>query len=111
MILLYLFVGYFAAAFLLQSLLRWSSLLVTTLGRSEGPFLPSRRRRLIWGFPLVALLHPAPYLVIGAVIAVWKWSEGAELLARVAAFSGVGLQLMIVGHSVVRAYRSSRARA
>src|SRR5215472_2565269 len=51
-------------------LLRWAALLHTTLGLHGGDFLGPPKRRLLWATPLVLLVHPAPYFLVGAVIIV-----------------------------------------
>jgi hypothetical protein len=65
-------------------LLRWAALLHITLGLHGGDFLGPPKRRLLWATPLVLLMHPAPYFLVGtvavAVLAVrgrisggWVW--------------------------------------
>src|SRR5881398_2423659 len=51
-------------------LLRWAALLHTTLGLHSGDFLGPPKRRLLWATPLVLLVHPAPYFLVGTIIAV-----------------------------------------
>ena len=49
-------------------LLRWAALLHTTLGLHGGDFLGPPKRRLLWAAPLVLLVHPAPYFLVGTVV-------------------------------------------
>ena len=81
--------GLFALGFALgmvvvSLLLRWAALLHITLGLHGGDFLGPPKRRLLWAVPLVLLVHPAPYFLVGtaliAVLAVrgqisggWVW--------------------------------------
>ena len=48
--------------------LRWALLVHTSLTKQGGDFLGAPRRRLLWATPLVVLLHPAPYLLIGLLV-------------------------------------------
>ena len=77
---------------------RWGTLLWVTTISHGGDFLGSPRRRLVWAFPFILLLHPTPYFVTflvvftiwaleGKVESIWLWLLGG-LYAHVV-FSGL----------------------
>ena len=92
-------------------ILRWGTLLWVTTTTHGGDFLGPPKRRLIWAFPFVLLLHPTPYLVTlllvftvwavqGKVEAIWLWLLG-----------GIYLHIVFSGLTMYRAYRLRRRRA
>ena len=92
--------GFCAGGLLLIQTLRWVALLCLTTATHGGDFLGPPRRRLIWAFPLVLLLHPVPYFVMflvlftiwalqGKVESIWLWLLGG--LYFYAAFAGLTL--------------------
>ena len=60
-------VGFISGMVVVPLLLRWAALLHITLGLHGGDFLGPPKRRLLWATPLVLLVHPAPYFLVGAV--------------------------------------------
>jgi hypothetical protein len=57
--------GFIPGMFVVPFLLRWAALLHITIGLHGGDFLGPPRRRLPWATPLIVLVHPAPYLLLG----------------------------------------------
>jgi hypothetical protein len=49
----------------------WVTLMVTTLAKHGGDFLGEPRRRLLFAFPFVALLHPGLWLTPLVFVAPW----------------------------------------
>jgi hypothetical protein len=81
------FFGFAAGGLLVMQTVRWGALLWVTTTAHGGDFLGPPRRRLLWAFPFVLLLHPVPYfvgfLVIftiwalqGKVESTWLWLLG-----------------------------------
>lgn len=102
--------GFLIGSSLLIQILRWGTLLWVTTTTHGGDFLGPPRRRLIWAFPFVLLLHPVPYFVTflilfttwalqGKLGSVWLWLLGG--LYFYAAFAGL---------TVYRGYRLRRRR-
>jgi hypothetical protein len=71
----------------IPALMRWGLLIHTSLAKQSGDFLGAPRRRLLWLAPIVFLLHPMPYIVVGLLIvsvlaavgrlsAGWVWFLG-----------------------------------
>lgn len=103
--------GFFAGTLLWAQLTRWAVLLYVSASKDGGDFLGPPKRRLLWAAPVVALLHPAPwmagmavFLAIGAFRAQaasgWAWFFGGLTLAI--------LLMMFV--TVAMLVRSRRAR-
>lgn len=63
-----LFAGLLAAALFTSALTHWMALLHATLAKHGGSFLGPPGRRLLLAAPLVVLLHPVPYLLIGLLV-------------------------------------------
>jgi hypothetical protein len=59
--------GFILGMVVFPLLVRWVALLHTTLGSHGGDFLGPPKRRLLWAAPLVVLVHPVPYFLVGAV--------------------------------------------
>jgi hypothetical protein len=59
--------GFIVGMVVVPYLLRWIALLHTTFGLHGGDFLGPPKRRLLWATPLIILVHPAPYFLVGAV--------------------------------------------
>jgi hypothetical protein len=79
-----LFLGFFAGTLFGTQMLRWGALLWVSTTTHGGDFLGPPKRRLLWVFPFVLLLHPAPYLVVSVVVftvmalqgkigSIWPW--------------------------------------
>jgi hypothetical protein len=103
--------GFCAGGLLLIQILRWGTLLWVTTTVHAGDFLGPPRRRLIWAFPFVLLLHPVPYFVTflvlitiwalqGKVESIWLWLLG-----------GLYFYVTFVGLTLIRGYRRRRRRA
>ena len=60
--------GFILGMVVVPLLLRWAALLHTTLGLHGGDFLGPPKRRLLWATPLVLLVHPAPYFLVGTIV-------------------------------------------
>jgi len=60
--------GFILGMVVVPLLLRWAALLHTTLGLHSGDFLGPPKRRLLWATPLVLLVHPAPYFLVGTIV-------------------------------------------
>src|SRR4051812_48114071 len=61
--------GFVAGTLLWTQFTRWVGLLYVSGSKHGGDFLGEPKRRLLWAIPVVALLHPAPWLVCAAAIA------------------------------------------
>jgi hypothetical protein len=105
------FFGFCVGGLLLIQALRWGTLLWVTTTTHGGDFLGPPRRRLIWAFPFVLLLHPVPYFVIflilftisalqGKVESIWLWLLG-----------GLYFYMVFAGLTLIRGYRLRRRRA
>jgi hypothetical protein len=57
------FAGFFAGMILWVQFTRWVGLLYVSGSKEGGDFLGPPKRRLLWAFPFLALLHPAPWLL------------------------------------------------
>ena len=67
--LLLLLPGFLCGLFLWMQFLRWFALIHVTVAKEGGDFLGPPKRRLVWATPLVAALHPAPWLISGIAFA------------------------------------------
>jgi hypothetical protein len=105
-----LLLGFFAGTLLGTQILRWGTLLWASTTTHRGDFLGAPKRRLLWAFPLILLLHPAPYFVVfvvlftvwalqGKVGSVWLWLLG-----------GFYVYVAIAGLMAFRVYRLQRRR-
>ena len=102
--------GFFVGTLLGTQLMRWGVLLWVSTTTHGGDFLGSPRRRLLWVFPFVLLLHPAPYFVAlaltftvwalqGKVGPIWLWLVG-----------GFYAYIAILGLRMLQVYRIQRRR-
>ena len=77
--------GFLAGSMVSMQILRWIVLLQATTASQSGDFIKGTRRRLLWSTPLIALLHPAPYLLAASItatilcIAGWHTHPGVIL--------------------------------
>ena len=59
--------GMLLGALLIMQLSRWGLLLYVNVTKHGGDFLGEPRRRLLWAFPFVALLHPALWALVAVL--------------------------------------------
>src|SRR5688572_17280531 len=64
--------GLFAGVLLWVQVLRWLALVYTALRQHGGDFLGTPKRRLIWVTPFVALLHPAPWMLVALAYLLYR---------------------------------------
>ena len=104
------FLGFFAGTIFGTQILRWGALLWVSTTTHGGDFLGPPKRRLLWVFPFVLLLHPAPYLVAfivvftvwalqGKVASIWLWLLG-----------GFYAYIAILGLKIFVVYRAKHRR-
>jgi hypothetical protein len=79
--------GFILGMVVVPMLLRWAALLHTTFGLHGGDFLGPPKRRLLWAAPLIFLVHPAPYFLVGAI--------GIGVLAARGRISGGSVWLLV----------------
>jgi hypothetical protein len=105
-----IFLGFFAGAVFGTQMLRWGALLWVSTTTHGGDFLGAPKRRLLWAFPFVLLLHPTPYFVAfvvaftiwalqGKVGSIWLWF-----------LAGFYAYIVIVGLKMLQVYRLQRRR-
>jgi hypothetical protein len=70
--------GFIAGTQFTLQMFRWGTLLWVTTTTHGGDFLGAPRRRLLWFFPFVLLLHPAPYIA-ALVVLVTVWALQGKL--------------------------------
>jgi hypothetical protein len=68
--------GFLAGSIVAMQVLRWIVLLQATTAAQSGDFLGGTKRRLLWSAALIALLHPAPYLLAASLTATVLWIAG-----------------------------------
>jgi len=105
-----LFLGFYAGTVFGTQMSRWGVLLWVSTIKHGGDFLGPPKRRLLWAFPFILLLHPAPYLVVflvvgtvwalqGKVAPLWLWLLG-----------GFYVYIAIFGFKMLRLYRKHLRR-
>ena len=102
--------GFFAGSLFFQHVVRWGALIWVSTTTHGGDFLGPPRRRLLWVFPFVALLHPAPYLFTFLIVStVWalQGKVGSILPWLLAGFY---LNFAFSGLVMLRSYRLQRQR-
>ncbi len=103
-----LLMGFFAGTIFGTQVMRWGLLVHVTTTTHGGDFLGAPKRRLLWAFPFIVLLHPAPYLVValvfftvealrGKVASIWMWP-----------LAGFYAYILILGLKMLRVYRRRR---
>jgi hypothetical protein len=102
--------GFLAGSLFFIQLLRWAALLWVSTATHGGDFLGPPKRRLLWVFPFVALLHPAPYLLACvAVFTVWTL-QGKMGSIFPWALCGCYLNIVFNAFVMSRSYRLRRRR-
>ena len=102
--------GFGAGGLLITQLLRWGALLWVTTTAHGGDFLGPPRRRLIWAFPFILLLHPIPYFVVSLVIfTIWAL-EGKVESTWLWLLGGLYVYAAFAGLTMFRIYRLRRRR-
>jgi hypothetical protein len=107
---LFLLVGFMGGSFLVTRLTHWGLLVWVSLTKHGGDFLGAPRRRLLWVFPFVALLHPTPYFLVVVVLALYRMLQakvGAPLLC---VLLGLALYLAVTGLTALKVLRLRRPR-
>jgi hypothetical protein len=107
---LLVFLGFFVGTMFGTQMIRWGALLWVSTTTHGGDFLGPARRRLLWVFPFILVLHPAPYLVAfvgvftvwalqGKVASIWLW-----------VLAGFYTYVVIGGLKMLQVYRLQRRR-
>jgi hypothetical protein len=107
---LFLLVGFIGGGFLVTQLMRWGLLVWVLLTKHGGDFLGAPRRRLLWVFPFVALLHPAPYLLVAVVLALYRMFQGKVGVPLLCVLLGLAVYLAMTGLTTLKVLRLRRRR-
>jgi hypothetical protein len=105
-----LMLGFIVGALFGTQILRWGALVWASTTTHGGDFLGPARRRLLWVFPFVLLLHPVPYLVAFAVVfTIWAFQGkvGGIWLLLVGGFYAY---VVLASLMALRMYRLQRRR-
>jgi hypothetical protein len=103
--------GFLIGIFFLPLVVRWAGLVYTVFGLHGGDFLGAPKRRLLWAAPLVILLHPVPYLVIGSFVIIKFVAAGQASAGWVWFLAGVYSYGLVIGLLVVIRVRKLRNKA
>jgi len=107
---LFVLAGFFGGSLLFIQGLRWGALLWVSTTTHGGDFLGPPKRRLLWVLPFVALLHPAPYLIVSlTVFTVWTLQRSMGSLFPWV-LCGCYLNLAFNGLVTLRTYQLRRRR-
>jgi hypothetical protein len=90
---------------------RWAALVHTVFALHGGDFLGAPKRRLLWAIPLVILLHPVPYLVIGSLVVIGFAAVGRAPMGWIWFLGGFYAYGLIMGLLVLTRMRKRRQRA
>jgi uncharacterized membrane protein YadS len=103
--------GFVLGMFIFPLLLRWAALVHTTLGLHSGDFLGPPKRRLLWAAPLVLLVHPAPYFIVGTLVVAVLAARGRIPAGWVWLLVGLCAYALFIGAIATRALMTARKRA
>jgi hypothetical protein len=103
--------GFLIGMFLLPLVVRWAALVHTVFGLHGGDFLGGPKRRLLWAAPLVILLHPVPYLVIGSLVIIDFVAVGRASTGWVWFLAGLFSYSVVLTLFVVARIRKLRKKA
>lgn len=106
----FILAGFMGGGLLATQLMRWGLLLWVAMTKHGGDFLGAPRRRLLWAVPVVALLHPAPYLLVVVVIALYRESQGAMGGPFICVLVGLCGYLATAGLATLKGLRRRRQR-
>ena len=105
-----LFLGFFAGTLFGTQLLRWGALLWVSTTTHGGDFLGPPKRRLLWVFPFVLLLHPTPYLVAFVVVFTVLALQGKVGSFWLWLLAGFYVYVAIASLMMLKSYRLTRRR-
>jgi hypothetical protein len=94
-----------------SQVMRWGALLWVTTTTHEGDFLGRPRRRLLWAFPFILLLHPAPYLIALCVVFTSSALQGKVEFVRLCFLGGFYAYIALVSLKLLQVYRQRRREA
>jgi hypothetical protein len=105
---LLMFLGLFVGTMFGTQMMRWGALLWVSTTTHGGDFLGPPRRRLLWVFPFVLLLHPGPYL-LALVVILTAWAlQGKIGSIWLWALAGFYAYVVFAGLTMLRVYRRQR---
>ncbi len=105
------FLGFFAGTLFGSQMMRWGALLWVTITTHEGDFLGRPRRRLLWAFPFILLLHPAPYLIALCVVFTFWALQGKVGFVWLCFLGGFYAYIALVSLKLLQVYRQRRRQA
>jgi hypothetical protein len=104
------FLGFFAGTLFGTQMIRWGALLWVTTTAHGGDFLGPPKRRLLWAFPFVLLLHPGPYLIVLAVVVTAWVLQGRVGSPWLSFLGGFYVYIAFVSLKLFQVYRIQRRR-
>ena len=107
---LFIFLGFFAGTMFGTQMFRWGALLWISTTKHGGDFLGPPKRRLIWAFPFVLVLHPGAYLLALTVfLTIWAFRGKVESI-WLWPLAGFYVYVVIASLKLLQLYRLQRRR-
>jgi hypothetical protein len=104
----YLVAGIFASIIVTLMLARWVGLIVTAAQKHGGEYLGLPRRRLLAALPLIAFIHPGPWLLLASILVTVRILGSDVNRAMHWAVYGFYGQLVLIGLIMLLVLRKAK---